>query len=236
MKFESNKYRVKYLRKEKIGENVFNFYFEKPKKFTFSPGQYIKFFLPHINSDERGTSRYFTISSSINDKFLRITTYFYKSSFKKTLLELKTGEYVNIVGPVGYFDFTDDDTSKIFIAGGIGITPFISLLGSHEKINSNILLINSVQYARDVLFIDDLKLYTNKFETFKYLITLTREKSDVYQSGRINIKMIKENFVDYKNSRYFIVGSIEFENEMYKEILRLGIPKENIFRENFTDL
>lgn len=225
-------YSSKFVKKVKEADNTYSFYFEKSKEFKFIPGQYIKIFLPHLNPDSRGTSRYFTISSGIDDTYLRITTKIYKSTFKKKLFNLNIDEKVDIFGPVGFFHFKNDLTPKIFIAGGIGITPFISLLRSEKKINSEIILINSFSYKKDILF----KKEIDAMADIRYVITLTKEEVKGFEKVRINAEMIMRNCKNYKLAKFFIVGSVNFERDLYSEILDLGISEENIFKENFTDL
>ena len=73
------------LKKEKNSSDAWDFYFKKPKNFQYEAGQYIKMKLDIKNPDNRGVTRYFTLSSSPADAFLMVTTRILKSTFKLRL-------------------------------------------------------------------------------------------------------------------------------------------------------
>lgn len=122
--------RLALIAKKNEGEKIKTFIFKPDKKIKWIAGQYLIYSLPHNNKDLRGKQRFFTISSAPYQNFPSVTTRIEKgsSSFKKALDKLKIGEEIHAKGPDG--DFILDKKSKlnIFIAGGIGITPFIAIL------------------------------------------------------------------------------------------------------------
>jgi NAD(P)H-flavin reductase len=93
------------LKKERIAKGTYRILFDMQQThFSFLPGQYIHMILPHRNADERGTARYFTISSSpTENEYLFIITKKGVSSFKKALFGLKKGTNVQFFGPIGKF-------------------------------------------------------------------------------------------------------------------------------------
>lgn len=111
-------------------EGVESFQFQPDRSFTFKAGQYLRYMLKHDEPDERGSSRFFTISSAPSEGFVMLTTRFSApgSSFKQALRRLEEGVAVEAAGPYGSFVLTDDDRPKVLIAGGIGVTPFRSML------------------------------------------------------------------------------------------------------------
>lgn len=113
---------------EKTYEVSFNL---SGKSFSFIAGQYIRVTVPKLlYDDQKGPSRVFTIASSPNEKNkLAIAFRDSESGFKKTLLELSQGSLVEIEGPFGYFTLPKNTSRPlIFIASGIGITPFLSMI------------------------------------------------------------------------------------------------------------
>lgn len=122
-------YSVTFLKKEQITKDAYAFYFSKPRSFQFIAGQYLKMKLDIKNPDNGGNSRYFTISSSPTEKELIIITKISKSTFKKTLNNLKTGDKVQIRGPWGEFVLPKKVTQPVvFLSEDIGITPFRSIV------------------------------------------------------------------------------------------------------------
>lgn len=118
--------------KEPITEDIMMFWFRPEKPVDYIAGQYIELHLPHENPDDRKARRWFTLSSSPTEELLAITTRFSRkraSSFKNKLRSLKVGETVDILPPMGDFVLPKDDSLPIiFVAGGIGITPYRSML------------------------------------------------------------------------------------------------------------
>lgn len=230
---KAKKYNLEFIERTQEAVNVFSFHFRKPSNLKFKPGQYFKINLDIEDPDERGTSRYFTISSSPHEDNLTITTKILNSSFKNKLHNLESGEKVNFFGPIGYFDVNfKNKNKKIFLAGGIGITPFRSILKSLKKINTEIILISSYSKKEDLIFERELKEMEN--DNLKIHFTLTKEAIEGYHNERISEELIKKIVPDYLDAEYFIVGTISMEEELLNLILKMGVEREKIFTENFT--
>lgn len=98
---------LQFSHKDDISPGVFSFYFMKPSELDYTAGQYLQLTLPHDNPDERGTQRYFSISSGPQEADLILTIKNGKSSFKKKLFSLQKGETVEGFGPMGQFVLED---------------------------------------------------------------------------------------------------------------------------------
>ncbi len=233
------KFELTFLRKEKLSKDVYSFYFSREAlDFDFNPGQYLKLYLPIKNPDKRGSSRYFTISSSPTDKdFITITTRIIKSSFKMRLNSLKQREIVTAFGPIGYFNFNiKNKKPKIFLAGGIGITPYHSILRyiDNKHLHTRITLIVSFSSREEVIFFEELKKMESRNSNIRVVYALTNENNiyPEFEKGRINADMIKK-YTQHKDSEFFIVGSEAFETNMVELVKSLEVPEANIFTENF---
>lgn len=111
--------------------NITTFFFRPAKPVHYTAGQYTELTLPHKNPDNRGVKRWFTLSSGPEQEFLTITTKHADdkgSSFKKALWALKPGTEVHMAEPMGDFVLPKlIQTPLVFVAGGIGLTPFHSM-------------------------------------------------------------------------------------------------------------
>jgi glycine betaine catabolism B len=112
------------------GETCESFQFQPDRPFAFEAGQYLRYTLDHPESDNRGVSRFFTIASAPSEGFVMLATRFSTpgSSFKRALRRLEVGAVLEAAGPYGRFTYADRETPAVFVAGGIGITPFRSIL------------------------------------------------------------------------------------------------------------
>lgn len=211
-----------FRKKEKIARNTWSFYFDSLSNITFTPGQYLEWTFPHKNPDSRGTRRYFTISSAPGEKHisLAIKAYDKRSSFKSAFLDLKNGDQITASSPQGDFILPKDKNIPLaFVAGGIGITPFRSmiknLLANNEK--RNIILLYSNNTEDEITF-------KETFEKAKGVgvksIFITTEKD-----GYIDEKMIEEKIPDYKKRVFYISGP-ELLVEGLKDMLSRMKPKE----------
>jgi ferredoxin-NADP reductase len=101
--FKAKKFTLIFHKREKHDSDIYSFYFYAPKIFRYRPGQYLYMILPHKNVDDNGSTRYFTIASSPTEEHVMLTTRHTKSSFKRTLFALKSGEELVCFGPMGTF-------------------------------------------------------------------------------------------------------------------------------------
>src|SRR5579884_245909 len=140
-------------------DNIRTFFFKPEIPVQFTAGQYAEWSLPHPHADKRGAKRWFTISSSPNEPLLSITTKLDAekgSSFKKRLFQLQPGYEATLNGPFGDFVLPKlIQTPLIFVAGGIGITPFHSMLQWLAETNETrpIKLLYAVRSEDEIIFI-----------------------------------------------------------------------------------
>lgn len=116
---------LKILEKKLETDQVFSLILEKPANFNFYPGQYLDIELAIQNNVT--SDRIFTLSSSPTEDFLMITSKTGISNFKEVMSKLKPGDGISITHPIGTF-ILDESSPAVFLAGGIGITPFRSMI------------------------------------------------------------------------------------------------------------
>ena len=185
------------LGSEEIARATRAFHFEKPDGFTFSPCELIDLFLPEDFPGASGDrQRSFSLASAPDEDRLTIATRMRKSAYKQPLAEAEPGAAVRIVGPTGTMSLHDEPDRAIFmIAGGIGITPFISVLRSEAEKESPrpMALLYSNHRPENAAYLDELRDLERRLDTFLLVLTMTGD-GDAWdgETRRIDAGMVKE--------------------------------------------
>ncbi len=239
---QSQSYTIRYLKKNKLTKDTYVFYFEKPKEFDFIAGQYNRWTLPITATDGRGSSRFFTISSPPSEKdFLVVTTKIIQSDFKKELLKLHENQKIKIFGPMGQF-ILDENSKKehIFLADGMGITPFHSMIAHEAAKNSNkkLTLFVSFSVPEEIIFLNELTEITKNHPNIHVIYTVTKPQESQMpwdgETGKISEEMIKKYHVDSAQSIFYIVGPPPMVEGTQKLLEDMHVPNEQIKTEQFT--
>jgi len=163
-------------------DNIWIFRFQPDEPLVWTAGQYVRVELPHENPDEEGTKRWFTNSAALYEGVMQITTRITKSTFKQALAKLKIGDKLQLIEkPEGDFIWQNSELPIIFIAAGIGVTPFHSILKQrvHDGLPLTVTLIHGLR-TKDVPFKDEIDQWKELNPSFKvkYVIgePLTVEK------------------------------------------------------------
>jgi glycine betaine catabolism B len=143
-------------------ETVITFYFRPERPLDAIAGQFVELTIPHHGPDKLGIRRQFTLSSSPTEKYTAITVNFAKrtSSFKHALHALQPGDMVHMSDPLGDFVLPlDSSVPLVWIAGGIGITPFRSMASwlTDQNESREILLFHSIRNRDESIFGDVIK-------------------------------------------------------------------------------
>ena len=156
--------------KEHLVDNVWAFRFRPSEPLTWTAGQYVRVELPHDNPDEEGARRWFTNSAAPYEGILQITTRVTDTTFKQALFQLEIGS-TNlrlIEAPEGDFVWQDANMPVVFVAGGIGVTPFRSII--KQRIHDGQALNLSLVYGSrspEVPFKDELSGWMGSDPTLK---------------------------------------------------------------------
>jgi len=211
--------------------DVISFYFKPQIPVKWETGQYMQFTLPHDNPDERGTTRFFTISSAPFEENIMITTRFAgdaSSTFKKALLVMEIGQNISALMPQGEFVVRDFTKSYVFIAGGIGITPFRSILSDldfHKQLsNMEVFLIYSNR-NNDIVFKEELDNLVLKNPIFKIRYIISPEV--------LNVELIKNAISDFQGKIYYISGPINMVKKIEDALSKAGIEDDRIKKDYF---
>ncbi len=225
--------KTKLIFKKEIAQDTLEFCLEKPQNFSFRPGQHceIKILNPQEN-DERGQSKILSIVSSPNENQLCFATRLGPSAFKKNLANLQIGDILEINGPYGSMLLPQQDEKPlIFFAGGIGITPFISMIRFILKNNlkHQIYLFYSNHNKNTTAYFEELNTYAsqNKIKAFFIMTDF---------NAKINKEIILENISQeiLKNSIFYIAGPVLFNKAIIEILENLAVDEEKIKFEDFA--
>lgn len=225
--------------KEEIAQGTLMVAFQLKEPANFKSGQYIAVTLPHLNyPDGQGQKRLFSINNDPSDNtIIQITTRLSESGFKKTLNELPLESVVEL-GPIaGEFSLPENPTRPLaFIAGGIGITPFMSMLRHiiKEKLPYKITLIYSNRNQASAAYLDELQNYPLPPTAYRLILTMTDDPEWTGEKRIIDAQFIKDYFPRVNEQCYFVVGPPMMVNAVQRSLLEAGVGLENIKIENFT--
>ncbi|HXH27308.1 MAG TPA: hypothetical protein VNG90_05425 [Candidatus Acidoferrum sp.] len=196
------------------GPNIRDFIYALDKPLQFKPGQYMEFTLPHADADARGVRRYFTIASSPTENNLRIGVKFYQpgSSFKHAMLAM-TSQTPFAAGQLGGdFVLPSDPTRKLaFIAGGIGITPFRSMIkhlldtGSQQPVT----LVYAERAVSNLAY-TDVFAAAQQWPTMRIVYAITGANQPVpegMRASKITASLIKHEIPDFSERLFYVSGS-----------------------------
>ena len=224
---ETNPTKAKILMTEFVTHDVKRFVIEKPKGYEFLPGQATLLSIPQPEWEKK--FREFSFTSTTQDEVLEFTIKEYPdhNGFTKKIHSLRSGDEILLHPPFGTIQYKG---KGVFLAGGAGITPFISILRQLHKnnqLNENILLFSNKE-IKDVMLEKELRQMFGD----NLILTLTREHAGGYQHGRINREMI-EKYVKDLNQKFYICGPDPFVLELKKTLESMGVKEEDIIAESF---
>jgi glycine betaine catabolism B len=230
--------------KRQIAPNAWDFIFATSHKLAFAPGQFMEWTLGHEDSDSRGNRRYFTLASAPTESNVRLGVRFNdpSSSYKQALLELNQDDSI-IAGQLAG-DFTlpkNPNQPLIFIAGGIGITPYRSmikyLLDNHQK--RPITLFYGAATVRDFVYQDVFSQAERELGIRTIRIV---EKTDgmplgwMGLTGRVQPEMIRKYAPNYRDAIFYISGPNVMVDAVKHMLRKMGIADSQIKTDFFAGL
>ena len=225
---------------KRLSGDIHEFIFKSSQKFVFQAGQYLEWTLPRFYFDSRGNRRYFTIASSPTENtiHLGIRTFADGSEFKKQLVMMKPGQVVTAAQLSGDFILpTNKNTKLVFIAGGIGITPFRSMVKYliDRKEKRDIILLYACIHPENFVYKDIFSTGQEIGLTTEYIVTdKVNVPSDwTGQVGYIDEKLLQDAVPDYQRRTYFLSGPETMVKSYYTLLRSVGISKKQIKKDYF---
>jgi len=229
-------------KREQIAEGTIAFHFEKPAGFEFRAGQFLDWTLIHPpETDAEGNIRAFSIVSAPFESDIVIATRMRDTAFKRVLRSMPLGTEVKIDGPSGSFTLHKNSAKPaVFLAGGIGITPFHSILrqAAHEQLPHQLYLFYSNRRPEDALFLNELEDLTKLNPNFHLVATMTEMPKSSRpwngERGFINREMLSKNVPDLQGPIYYIAGPPTMVTAMRQVLTQAAIDEDDIRTEEFS--
>ncbi len=209
---------------EQIAPHTTTFWFKPERPLRYDAGQFIELSIPHDSADNRGTRRWFTLSSSPTDELLAITTKHASepSTFKQRLFSLEPGDNAQMTESMGDFVLPKNKTIPlIFIAGGIGITPVHSmskyLADTHQNRTTHLLYVTHDE---------------SEF-VFKDLLDQAITTTEYHAGNRITTQDVEQVSERYQNPLIYLSGPEEMVEVLVAELKENGVPGSRLVTDYF---
>jgi len=235
-------YKTRLKQREPIAEGTMAFHFEKPSGFGFKPGQYADMtLLAPPETDAEGNVRSFSIVSSPRDEHLTFATRMRDTAFKRVLRNMPIDGEVQLDGPMGSFTLHNNQAKPaVFLAGGIGITPFSSIIraAAEEKLGHKLYLFDSNRRPEDAPFLKDLQDLEKQNPNFRFIPTMTEmDKSHATwkgETGFINREMLVKHLPELNGPIYYVAGPPAMVTVMREMLVAAGVDQDDIRTEEFA--
>jgi glycine betaine catabolism B len=196
----SSMYQLTLVEKQKFeGTDITSFKFTKQNEqkevdqgngkssLNYTAGQYAFFDIGGVNNDPKGTIRHFTIASSPTENFIMLSTRIRDTPYKKRLSSLEERAKVKVRGPQGNFVLHEDYSKPaIFLSGGIGVTPFRSMIkyATDKQLPIKIIMFDSNRDEKNILYKNEFDASTNSNKNLRIIYTISENKYPLVTNGR----------------------------------------------------
>jgi len=191
-------------------------------------GQFL--FVRFPGDKDLNESHPFTISSAPAEETLRLTIKASGDFTRELFAQLKTGAQAIVEGPYGMFNYKSGGPKQIWIAGGIGLTPFLSFLRDMDsQLAHDVNLYYTLRHPEEAIFIDEIEAVDKKYPRLKVHIRYTARE------GSLTIEeIVKDAGGDVKGHDVYMCGPIGMMMAFEKKFLDLGVPNDSIHFEEFN--
>ena len=232
-------YQVKLAGREELAEGTIAFRFEKPAGFNFKPGQAVVLELLDPPPEDGQKRRTFSLVSAPFESTLAIATRMRDTAFKRALGALPDGASLKLTGPIGQLTLTEAARPAVFIAGGIGITPFMSMLrqAARDHAPHSLLLLYSNRRPEDAAFLGELQELERQNGNFRLVATMTEMSKSARkwggQTGFVDADLIKRAAGRLTAPIYYVVGPPAMVAAMQETLRGTGVADDDIRSEEF---
>jgi len=233
--------RIRLSRREVVAEDTMAFYFDRPAGFEFRAGQAIDVALiDPPETDAEGDVRTFTIASAPFEDHLMIATRMRDSAFKRVLRHAHGGLELRMDGPSGSFNLHRNGAKPaVFLAGGIGITPFLSIVRQTAKDGQrrSLYLFYSNRRPEDTAFLGMLRDASTD-SGLHVIPTMTGMKESgrgwAGETGRIDRRMLLQHVPELQGPIYYLAGPPSMVTAMRRMLTSATVDEDDIRTEEFS--
>ena len=235
------KYETTLASNETVAEGTMAFHFARPAGFAFKPGQSMNVSLiDPPETDAKGNARTFSIVSAPHESELVIATRMRDTAFKRVLKAMPSGGRVSLRGPAGLFTLDAADTRPAaFLAGGIGVTPFVSMLrdAAQSRLARDLWLFYSNRRPEDAAFLDELAGLPKRHARCHFVGTMVEmDKSSrpwTGETGFLDHAMLERHLKSLAANVYYVAGPPGLVEAMQKMLTTAGVAEEAIHTDEF---
>jgi len=216
-------------RREQVAEGTFAFYFDKPAGFSHQAGQNALLTLP--DGSEAHT---FTIASAPHERELMFATRMRDSAYKRALAAAPIGAKFQLDGPAGVMVLHEDEKRPaVFLAGGIGITPFLAMArdAAARLLPHRLFLFYSNRRPQDAAFFAELKHMQNR--NFRMVATMTNAPDWQGEKRMISRELLAEQVKDLRDPVYYFAGPPGMTMAAQGMLGEMGVNEDDMRSEEF---
>jgi len=227
-----SRYEARLVRSEPVAEETQAFHISRPRGFEYRPGQSMLVALS-------GGQHVFSIASAPHEADLMFATRMRRTEYKRALGRAAPGARLRVDGPHGVMTLHNDARRPaVFLAGGIGITPFLSMArhAAHERLPHSIYLFYSNRRPQDAPFLAELASLERSNPAFHLIATVTQaEPAQNWQgeTGPIGRNLLERHLPDLTSPVYYTAGPPGMAMAMQTMLAALGVSEEDMRSEEF---
>lgn len=229
------------ISRDLVAERTMAFRFAKPDDWTYRAGQFVDItLLDPPETDAEGNTRGFSISSAPNENVIMITTRLRDTAFKRVLRTMPIGTAVRIEGPFGDLRLHHAARPAVVLTGGIGITPFRSILIEAIRnggLRNPVIVIYANRRPRDAAFLEELRELADQDARLTFIATMSGlDDGEPWdgERGRIDASMLQRHLDGVADAIYYLTGPPGMVDGLRTMLVDSGVDEDDIRTEAFT--
>jgi ferredoxin-NADP reductase len=217
---------------EQTAADTYDFIFTPPRRLVFDAGQYLEWTLGLDRADSRGNRRYFTIASAPTEESVRLGVKFYSASsaFKRRLAAMSPGDTIYASQLAGDFTLPADSRRKLaFLAGGIGITPFRSMLQDllDRRDARPVVVLYGNERQQDIAYRDVLERAERELG-IRTVHAVARDPAPGQYPGVVDARLVRQAIPDFRERLFYISGPQAMVKALRATLLAMGVRRSRI--------